>query len=316
MYAAIDFFLDYLAVERNSSEKTVLAYQNDLSQLAEFLCGNISDQYEGYFELDVQINNGDIDIRSISVNDLKSFFEYVYDRGLKKTSIERKIASVKSFFSFLYRKDAISSNPATRLIYPRRELKIPRFLYEKEYDLLTSFPVESLIDARDKAVISLFYSTGARIAEIAGSAMTDLDLESGRLRVHGKGGADRMVFLSTESDTLMKKYLLMRREKFPEVKTALFVNKWGRAISIRGIYDLIMKRARAAGLSHKVTPHTLRHSFATEMLNKGADIRAVQEMLGHKSISTTQIYTHTTKERLKKVYDECHPHAMAKKTDD
>jgi integrase/recombinase XerD len=178
-----------------------------------------------------------------------------------------------------------------------------------------NFPVANIYDARDKAIISLFFSTGCRISELQSASMADLDIKSARLKITGKGGSERIVFLTEEARSYMIQYIKLREEQNLKTKDAIFLNRSGDRISIRGMYAIIIRRGRDAGLSHKLTPHTLRHSFATELLNRGADIRAVQEMLGHSSLSTTQIYTHTTKNRLKKIYDECHPHAQEKNTD-
>jgi len=309
MHAAVDIFLNYLLYEKNYSEKTADAYRRDIMQLSDFLSGNVEEAFKEYYEIDAILTDGEPDIKSITSGDLRSFIEYCFDRKLKKSSLERKIAVMKSFFTFLVRRDFIESDPAKKLIFPRREQRLPRFLYVKEYESLINFPVENFFDIRDRAVLSLFYSTGARISEIQGAELSQLDLYSGRLKVLGKGSEERIVFLTGESIRFLKEYLLFRKKYFGTLTGPLIVNKSGDGISIKGIYNLVLKRAAMAGLSHKITPHTLRHSFATEMLNQGADIRAVQEMLGHKSLSTTQKYTHTTKNRLKKVYNEFHPHS-------
>ena len=317
MYPEIDTFSDYIRIEKNYSLKTVEEYQRDLWQLCDFLTGTgLPDEYDGYYEMDCLILNGEPSISTITTNDLRDFFDYCYQRGLKKASIERKIASIKSFFLYLYRSDMLESNPAGKITFPKRESRLPKFLYLKEYDALMEFPVNNLFDARDRALISLFFSTGCRISEIQASSLSDLDMNSGRLKVTGKGSKERFVFLTEEARSCMNSYMKLRAEKYGKVSGPIFINRFGRKITVRGMYDIIIKRGRAAGLAHKLTPHTLRHSFATELLNRGADIRAVQEMLGHSSLSTTQVYTHTTKDRLKKVYENCHPHAEVKKNMD
>jgi integrase/recombinase XerC len=309
MYNLIDSFLDNLRYEKNYSSNTVESYRSDLLQLADFLTGNVKDEFKEYYVLDCTVADNEPDISTVSVNDLRGFLEYCYDRGLTNSSIERKVAVLKTFFSFLHRNDIISANTSRKLSYPKKAKMLPKFLYLKEYDELTNFEVRDFPDLRDKTIISVFYSTGARISEIAGSKIRNLDLDSAQLKVTGKGGVDRILFLTDETVNLMKRYLREKKNRYGDSTDYLFVNKDGNNISVKGIYNLIMKRAAAAGLSHKLTPHTLRHSFATELLNNGADIRAVQEMLGHKSLSTTQVYTHTTKARLKKVYDMYHPHS-------
>ncbi len=310
MYSYIDSFIDHIRVEKNYSLKTVEEYQRDLWQLRDFLAGdNIPPSFEGYYELNCEIKDGDPEISTITTADLRDFFDYCYQRELKKSSIERKVASIKSFFMFLYRANIIQSNPAARVAFPKRETRLPAFLYLKEYEALIDFPADGLMQARDKALLSLFFSTGSRISELQAASIPDMDISAGRLKVTGKGSVDRFVFLTSEAAGLMNHYLELRKREHGRLTEPLFINKSGERISVKGMYNIVIKRGREAGLSHKLTPHTLRHSFATELLNNGADIRAVQEMLGHSSISTTQVYTHTTKGRLKRVYNMYHPHA-------
>lgn len=309
MYNFIDSFLDYISYEKNYSSNTTGDYQSDLIQIADFLKGDVEDSFKNYYELDCRLLDNEPDIRTVTVSDLRSYLEYCYDRGLKRSSIERKIAVIRSFFKYLHRNDFLPDNPSKKLIYPRKEKRLPKFLYLKEYDELVSFEIKDFFDLRDRAAITLFYSTGARISEISSSLIADLDLNSRRLKVSGKGSVERILFLTDETADILKKYLRQRDSRFEVKSEYIFVNKFGKGISVKGMYNLVMKRAAEAGLSYKLSPHTLRHSFATELMNNGADIRAVQEMLGHKSLSTTQVYTHTTKARLKKIYDRYHPHA-------
>lgn len=309
MYNLIDSFLDYITYEKNYSSNTAGDYRSDLLQLVDFFSGRVDAGFKDYYELDCVITGDEPDILTVTISDLRSFLEYCYDRGLKKSSLERKIAAIKSFFAYLHRQNYILDNPSKKLIYPKKERRLPKFLYLKEYNELTSFEIDDFYDLRDKTAIALFYSTGARISEIAGSLVADLDLESGRLKVFGKGSVERILFITDETISLLKEYIRERDLKFSVKSDFIFVNKSGKGISVKGMYNIVMKRAAAVGLSYKLSPHTLRHSFATELMNNGADIRAVQEMLGHKSLSTTQVYTHTTKARLKKVYDLYHPHS-------
>ncbi len=309
MYNYIDSFLDHILYEKNYSQNTAGDYRGDLLQLADFLVGRVKEDYKDYFEIDCLIVSDEPQISTVTVSDLRSFLEYCYDCGMKMSTIERKVSVLKSFFGYLHRNELIEENPSKKLIYPKKEKKLPKFLHLKEYEELVSFEIKDFFDLRDKTVLALFYSTGARISEISSSLVSDLDLGSGRLKVTGKGSEERVLFLTKESVALMKIYLKERNIKFNTASEYIFVNRFGKGISVRGMYDLVMKRAAKAGLSYKLTPHTLRHSFATELLNNGADIRAVQEMLGHKSLSTTQVYTHTTKLRLKKVYEKYHPHS-------
>ncbi len=311
MVNEIDQFLQYLECEKNSSRMTIESYNDDLLQFYNFLAGRGIDENIDYsvYSVDVIIKDDDIDIASIGQNSITAFIEYCYDRGMKKSSISRKIACLRSFFRFLYNNDIISRNPAIKIHFPKKGRQIPKFLFYNQIEELLSFPVNGFLGTRDRALLEVFYSSGARVSEIASAEMENLYLDGGSLKVIGKGGDERTVFLTDESVRWLKKYFAMRKEKFGSIDGPLFVNSRGRRITVRGIFYIIVKRSREAGLLQGISPHTLRHSFATELLNQGADIRAIQEMLGHKNLSTTQIYTHTTKERLREVYDAFHPHS-------
>ena len=309
MMSEIDSYMNYLRYERNAPEKTFISYNCDIMQFYRFLCGRPVES--GHHEQErIEIIEKDIDISSITIDHIKSFVEYLYDSGAKKSSIERKIASIKTFFKYLYNREMVKKNPATTIRYPKKDKRLPKFLYIKQVNEILNFPRLRFMDFRDRAILELFYSTGARVSEIASAELTDLDLESARLKVYGKGREERIVFLTTTTVDAIRDYCSMRYRKFKECAGILFVNNRGTPITVRGIFGIVVKRAKQAGLLEKVTPHVFRHSFATELLNQGADIRAVQEMLGHKNISTTQVYTHTTKERLKRVYKKFHPHAL------
>ncbi len=307
----IDRFADYLKFEKNYSDKTVTAYTMDLAGFIKFLIDNI--QNNGEYETAAEISNDEISFESVRDRDIISFVEFLYDSGLKKSSIERKIASIKIFFRYLFNKDLIKKDPAILIHFPKKDKRLPKFLHENQMKSLLDFPVENFLDQRDIALLETFYSTGARVSELADASVSDLDLSTGRMMVTGKGKKDRQVFLTESAIKQIKIYLEMKSRKFELKDKALFVNNRGGRMSVRGIYDIVVKRAGNAGFLKDVSPHSLRHSFATDMLNGGADIRAVQEMLGHKNISTTQTYTHTTKERLKKTYDNFHPHSGKKK---
>ena len=309
MIAEIDQFMRYLQSEKNSSEKTRDAYGIDLQQFYRFLAGDFGKDIRERYGVRAIIDRDDVPIGSIAADDITAFIEFTYDTGLKRSSIERKIASVRSFFSFLYRKGYIDANPAERIGYPRKESRLPKFLPLNQVEALLEFEPECFLDFRDRAILHTFYSSGARVSELCSADIADADLSMKRLRVTGKGSEERIVFLTSGTADMLKSYLTERKKKFGSLSGPLFVNNRGGRITQRGVYDIVVKRARSAGLIERVSPHTLRHSFATEMLNQGADIRAVQEMLGHKHLSTTQVYTHTTKERLRKVFEKFHPHS-------
>jgi len=306
----IDQFMDYLECERGLSRNTSQSYNRDLLQFYKFLMGGF-DEIIGfdYYETDVEIKNDDADINSIGQGEITAFVEFCYDIGLKRSSISRKIACLKSFFKFLYNNDIIKVNPADSIHFPKGEKRIPKFLYYNRIKELLNFNLKRFLDFRDIALLEIFYSSGARVSEIASANIENLDIENGALKVIGKGSVERVVFLTKEASRWLKIYLQKRKIEFGKITTPLFVNSKGIRITVRGIFYLVEKRARMAGILERVTPHMLRHSFATELMNRGADIRAIQEMLGHKSLSTTQVYTHTTKERLKKIYEKYHPHS-------
>lgn len=314
MLAEIDHFMSYLEYEKNASPKTIEEYSRDLVRLCRFLLGDYEQEQkpEHEYETTVSITDDDIPIGEIQKQDLVAFIEFSYDRGLSKRSIARRIASMKSFFRFLYNRDIIALNPAHTLTFPRLDKKIPRFLHANQFDRILEFEIKSFIDSRDRTMLEVFYSTGARVSELADADINDIDFDNGTLRVTGKGSKERIVFLTDESIKWIQKYFDERKNKFGALTQPLFVNNNGGRLTVRGISFILEGRARATGIIGRISPHVLRHSFATELLNRGADIRAVQEMLGHKNLSTTQIYTHTTKERLKRIYEQYHPHAGGK----
>lgn len=308
MIAEIDAYMNYLSVQRNASPKTIESYNSDLLQFYRFLLGEGWDQDAPDYEVNVVVEDEDVAVESIGKSDITAFIEFCYDCGLNKTTISRKIACIRSFFRYLYNTEHISVNPAQSLLSPKRERRIPRFLHHNQIENLLDFEVKGFLDLRDRALLEVFYSSGARVSEIAAADVQDVDLSRGTLRVMGKGSVERIVFLTDECRSWIQRYFKERRKRFRKITEPLFVNNNGKRLTVRGIFYIIVKRAREIAIEG-VSPHTLRHSFATELLNHGADIRAVQEMLGHRNLSTTQMYTHTTRARLKRIYDRYHPHA-------
>lgn len=312
MTEEIDLFMEYLLYEKNFSANTSSSYNKDLMQFFRFLTDNAGK--ESPYETDAVQEGGDILIGSITKTDITSFIEFCYDSGMRKSSISRKIACIRSFFKYLHRRDIITKNPAATVHFPKKETRIPKFLRINQMEVLFDFEDDDFAGARDRAILELFFSTGARVSEIARARTIDLDLAGRKLKVTGKGNRERMVFLTESAVKSLKKYFTLRERIFGETGGTIFINRHGGALTERGIFHIIDMRARAKGLFRKVSPHALRHTFATELINRGADIRAVQEMLGHKNISTTQVYTHTTRERLKKVFENFHPHGKKNNT--
>ncbi|MBN1501699.1 MAG: tyrosine-type recombinase/integrase [Spirochaetes bacterium] len=307
MLTEIDKFMEYLSVEKNYSEKTSESYYNDLSEMASFFSGAIEKQAYDY-ELSFE-KSEDTDIHSVLTSDIKEFIGYLFDRNLERSSIQRKLSAIRSFFKFLYNRSYIETNPAAALINPKSKKRVPRFLYNEQLEDILNFETDNFIDYRDKALLEMFYSTGCRTSELRFAQLCNLDLRKGTLKVTGKGRKERIVFLGRACIRSLNRYLIIRKKKFIFLKGPVFVNNKNKGLSRKGIFCIVRKRAKAAGFTDYVSPHTLRHSFATELLNRGADIKAVQDLLGHKNISTTQIYTHTSREKLKQIYEKTHPHA-------
>ncbi len=285
----IEKFLNYLNIEKNYSQYTGINYEIDLKEFETFLN-----------------RAGQIDIKEIDYFVLRKFLATLSEKNLNKRSISRKISTLKSFFKFMIKEGEIKNNPAVSLIYPRLEKNLPNFLTESEVLNIISLPKpESLLALRDKAILEVLYSTGARVSELVSLKINDVDLISGIAKVMGKGRKERLLPLGEPAILALKKYLDTRNDKCQ----SLFINKQNKGLTDRGVRVIIEKYIKQAAISLKVSPHTFRHSFATHLLNRGADLRSVQELLGHSSISTTQVYTHLTIDGLKKVYAKAHPRA-------
>jgi integrase/recombinase XerC len=298
MSLLVDRFLGYLESERGSSRETLRAYASDLVRFANFASAHPSSEF---------------DPASISTVQLRHYVAQLRESGAARTTIARKVASLRSFYRFLVREGVVSDNPASSLTIPRLERRLPTFLDEAEVTRLVEAPSTSdPAGLRDRAILEILYSTGMRIGELAAVNLEDMDLLGEVVKAKGKGKKERLVPLGRPALKAVRDYLAVR----PHIAggrhvrgRALFVNKGGSRLSERGIRRIFGKYARTVGLADGVSPHTLRHSFATHLLNRGADLRAVQELLGHASLASTQIYTHVTTEQLKSVYNRAHPRA-------
>ncbi len=286
----IEKFLNYLEIEKNYSSHTVINYKRDLEEFHSYL----------------ETNFKGIDVKKIDYFILRKFLSYLNLRKIGKKTISRKISTLKSFFKFLNREGIIESNPATSLLYPKKEKDLPKFLTEEEMARLIDAPQgNDLWSLRDKAILEFLYSTGARVSEVVNLKKDDLDLISGIVKVKGKGRKERILPLGEPAVRALRNYLKERKDK----SCYLFINRRGGRLSDRGIRLILDKYIKRLSLNCKVSPHTIRHSFATHLLNRGADLRSVQELLGHSSISTTQVYTHLSIEHLKNTYEKTHPRA-------
>ena len=285
----IDKFLNYITIEKNYSSHTASNYKSDLLKFEQFLA-----------------SRGGKDIKNIDYFLLRKFLSQLNEENLSKSSLSRKISTLKSFFKFAQREGIVKNNPAISLIYPRVDKNLPKFLTEKEVNNILKLPkTKDVLGLRDKAILEFLYSTGARVSEMVSLNQDDIDLIGGITKVKGKGKKERLLPLGEPAILSIKKYL----DKRTDDNKALFINKRGGRLSDRGVRDIIYKCIKKAALALKISPHTFRHSFATHILNRGADLRSVQELLGHSSISTTQIYTHLTIDSLKSVYQKAHPRA-------
>jgi len=285
----IDRFLNYLNIEKNYSNHTISNYAADLRELGNFL-----------------ESRGGKDIKRIDYFLLRKLLSILTEKKLNKRTLSRKISTMKSFFKFMLREGLIKSNPASSLIYPRLDKPLPNFLTEKEVISILKLPKgNELLALRDRAILEFLYSTGARVSEMVSLKMENVDFVSAIAKVRGKGRKERLLPLGEPALNSLKKYIDKRGDNNP----SLFINKRGGTLTDRGVRDIIYRYIKKAAIPSKVSPHTFRHSFATHLLNRGADLRSVQELLGHSSISTTQIYTHLTIDSLKNVYQKAHPRA-------
>ncbi len=287
-------YITYLEGVRNLSPATVKAYGKDLSLFEDFM------------------NENGTDAASLGVKDARNFVAFLKNRGLKETSVNRILSSVRGFYGYLVRFGLCGDNPFEYMKGMSSRRRLPDLFSVEEAERLLSLPEARGAGLRDRAIMHLFYSTGCRIAELAGMDMLDVSLKQKTVLVRGKGRKERYVFLSPSTVSVIEEYLPYRQslvlKNSAADSKALILNRRGGRITERGIRFVLEKYISVLGSGKKVSPHSFRHSFATHMLDNGADLRMVQELLGHSSISTTQIYTHVGMERLKKVYRDAHPH--------
>ena len=304
----VERFLRAMVSEKGASALTVKSYREDLRQLAEFLA-SAGCRVPG----------------DASSTILRRFAGALHASGYAPATVARKLASTRSFYAFGQREGWVRTNPAKPLRGPKRARKLPKFLTGEEIARLLAAPqAKAPGGLRDRAILEVMYSAGLRVAELVGLDDADLDLRGGTVRVRGKGRRERLGIVGSHARRAVEAWLAARPERgtvasarssLPPIKAAqhvraaLFTNRLGTRLSVRGVARLLEKHLATAGLSRRASPHTLRHSFATHLLDAGADIRSVQELLGHKSLVTTQIYTHVTTTRLLDAFDKAHPRA-------
>lgn len=298
MQREIATFLRHLDVERNASPHTLKAYREDLCSLADYLADEAGKAPAP---------------DSITTVELRGYVAALAEAGFAKTSISRRLASVRSFYRFGQREGWAKANPAVALRNPRKSRKLPHFLTTDEISrLLAAPPKKGLAGLRDRAILETLYSAGLRVSELVGMNDGDLDLEQGICQVRGKGRRERLAPIGSYARGAIEAWLAVRKlsPKEPTGREApLFVNRFGTRLTTRSVGRMLEKYIKQAGLDGRTSPHTLRHSFATHLLDRGADIRSVQELLGHKSLVTTQIYTHVSTSSLRAAYEKAHPRA-------
>jgi len=285
----IEKFLRYMEIERNYSPHTLLNYKLDLEDFSKFLAG--------------------ADLAKVDYLSLRKYLAVLKEKNLGVRTVGRRLSALRSFFKFLTRESYLKTNPILMLSSPKLEKHLPSFMTEEEVaKLIESAHGKDAKDERglrDRAILETFYSTGIRISELVGLNSEDVDFIAGVIKVRGKGKKERIVPIGDAAIASIRKYL-QKRKKQSEV---IFLNKNSKRITTRGVRDIVEKYINLAGIKKGTSPHTFRHSFATHLLNRGADLRTVQELLGHANLSTTQIYTHLTTDKLKSVYDKAHPRA-------
>jgi len=290
MVRYIDKFIDYLKIEKNVSEYTLINYSVDLRDFSKFL--------------------GDIDIEVVDYLVLRRYLAQMKEKNYSKRTVARKLASLRSFFKFLYREGYIKTNPTLSIATPKLEKKLPLFLDTDEVVKLIEAPDKNdVLGLRDRAILETLYSTGIRVGELVRLNIEDIDFISGAVKVFGKGKKERLAPIGDKALCAIRDYLNKRKGRELMDKKVIFLNKNGTRLTDRSVRRVVKKYIKRVSLREDISPHTLRHSFATHLLNRGADLRSVQELLGHMNLSTTQIYTHVTTKRLKEVYDKSHPRA-------
>jgi len=332
----IDEFLNYLRFERHFSPHTAKCYSADLAQFCAFLVGakeqaearrthavrvearqaqssvsgepGASSESATAVMVEADINNR---LREVDVERVRTFLAFLSSQSYSKSTIARKLATLRSFYKFCMRRGYVSVHPLATIRTPKQDKTLPKFLEVEQVNKLLSTPDgNTLLGSRDRAMLEVLYSTGVRVSELVGLNMDDVDFNARTILVRGKGKKQRVSPVGQTAMIAVHRYLEMRRADARSAgfdQEALFVNKHGQRLSTRSVRRKLDKYLIECGMDPTISPHTLRHSFATHMLNNGADLRSVQELLGHQSLSTTQVYTHLTTPRLKAAYDEAHP---------
>ena len=297
MRRRLEEFLSYMRHVRNYSPETLRAYNSDLSQFIEFIVAGGGGSAAGT----------EPDPRRIETPLIRAYLARMHERQEKRSTMMRRLSSLRSWYDWMRREGIVKGNPARDVATPRQEKKVPRFLDQDDVAHLIESPDDTtLLGARDRAVLELLYATGMRVSELAGLALTDLHTSDNEMRVMGKGSKERWAYFGSRARAAVAKYLVFRREAGGVMtgrSDALFINARGTRLTDRSVRRIVDRYVRVAALRQKISPHGLRHSFATHLLDRGADLRAIQELLGHASLATTQRYTHVSTEQMIAVYN-------------
>lgn len=285
-------FLKYLKYEKNYSNNTVLSYGKDLKQFLDYL-ENLKI---------TKFNNIDYKM-------LRNYLSLLYEKNYSKKTIARNISAIRSLFKYLMKDKIVTYNPITLISNPKLDKKLPKFLYYNDLEVLLNTPdINTTLGFRDATILECFYSTGLRISEITNIKINDISFDDMKILVNGKGNKERYVLFGTRLEKLLKKYIIeIRPILLKDNHEYLFVNKLGKQLTDRGIRFIVEEIFKKSSLKYHISPHTLRHTFATHLLDNGADLKVVQELLGHTNLNTTQIYTHISNEKLRNVYYQNHP---------
>lgn len=303
MKVLIEKYLKYLSVERNASKHTIISYQNDLES---FL--NFSAELE-----DIRIE--EVEVTTITRLTIRLWLGDLSEQGLAKTSIARKVAALRSFFKYCFKRGYIEKNPAHLLVVPKKEQTLPKTATVEDIErMMDAVDTDTVKGLQDRAILELFYGTGMRLSELTGLNITDVDLKQNQVTVKGKGNKQRIIPLGKTVARILKEFIAKRTELYgdrtdTDARKALFIAAGGQRIYDRIVRYMVEKYLKKTSEVTQKSPHVLRHSFATHMLDNGADIRIIKEFLGHANLAATQVYTHTSIERLKNVYEQAHPRA-------
>jgi len=286
----LDDYITYLTTVRRLSKNTIDSYKRDLNLFKDYLKK---------------------DLNCVSSKEIVKYLEYLSREGIKTTSIARKLISIKGFYSFLIENKTIDKDPSIGIEHPKIKKRLPKVLNIEEIDKLLEFKPENIFEHRDKSILELMYATGLRVSELVNLNISDIDLEQNIIKVFGKGSKERIIPLTDIATHYLNDYLVNYRPHLLKktLSERLYIGNKGNSLTRQGVFQILKKIAKKQGLSKDFSPHTIRHSFATHLLEYGADLRSIQELLGHENVTTTQIYTHISNNAVKNEYINSHPHS-------